>query len=109
MYRTDIDRLCAETLNTLGERYMYRPQHFKLPDGSQFIPDFYLYEKQMFLYTLSENPSESLYRIQVFAKANPYQEHMIVQNGKESNVWFVPVGTGKKWKSDGKEPSPRKI
>ena len=91
MYRTDIDRLCAETLDTLGERYMYRPQHFKLPDGSQFIPDFYLYEKQMFLYTLSEDPSESLYRIQAFAKANPYQEHMIVQNGKESNVWFVPV------------------
>lgn len=83
--------MCAETLDAMNVRYMYRPQHFRLPDGTQFVPDFYLYEKQIFLYTLSEDPSESLYRIRIFARANPYQEHMIIRDGEKSDVWFEPV------------------
>lgn len=75
----------------MGIHYMYRPQHLKFPDGTRFVPDFYLYEKQIFLYTLSEDPSESLYRIQTFARANPYQEHKIVQIGEHSKVRFTPL------------------
>lgn len=90
-YRTELDRLCASTLDAMGVHYMYRPQHLKLPDGTRFVPDFYLYEKQIFLYTLSEDPSESLYRIQTFARANPYQEHKIVQIGDHSKVRFITL------------------
>ena len=97
-FRSRTEARWAVFMDLAGIPYMYEPEGFKLPDGTLYLPDFYLKDQDTFLECKGVMDKKDRHKIYEFAKAFTKENEKEIIIGypdmKFEIVWCEENNTG---------------